>query len=369
MRITKRASKTRKFEAFLLMFVLVIWAIGYGYYSFLNLFYKKQLIENQAEAKRVYESIPIWHKKIKTEQITKIGIITDTHVRPTRIDRSDKSEDAPRQLKGDDLDTLRNFTKQMIIFKPDFIVHLGDVIEGGGDNYSTASQGVRLVKNELEKAGVPDYWVVGNHDLRALTKEQFMKILDLDALDKSFDVGDYRFVIVDANYNLENLPRTPGANSFIPGNIPPQTMAWLEEQLKTDKRVFIFIHQGTFLDASPGDPRSAKKNDEDEEGNEKNEIGGTGYFMKASIRNAAELNNLLAEYRVSAIFNGHMEARRYEQIGTTKHYSLTGTEKSELYPESYYELTISGGNPDMEMFYIPDGEKAIREVDFESGEK
>ena len=302
--------------------------------------------KNLAEAKKLYESIPIWHKKIKTNQETKIGIITDTHVHPNRIDRTNKSKDAPRYLNEKYTQPLNRFVSQMQQFRPEFIVHLGDVIEGTDDEDFVGMMGLQLVKEELDKAGVPIYWVIGNHDLRSVTKEQFKKVYTLDSLDQVIDFDDYRFIVLDANYNSENLPRTPEANRYIPGKLPPQTLEWFKKQLETDKRVFVFVHQGTFLDGSQGDEGRTKQ----------------------SIANSEELRDILKEYRVDAIFNGHMEARRYEEGRFTRYYSLTGTKKSETYPHSYYELVITDGVPDVTFFYAINDKAEMRSVDFESCE-
>ena len=72
---------------------------------------------------------------------------------------------------------------------------------------------------------------------------------------------------------------------------------------------------------------------------------------------------------VAGLFDGHMEARRHEQSEWTSYNSLTGTKKSHEYPDSYYELTITDGVPDVTMYYLPQGETEIKKVDFESGEK
>jgi alkaline phosphatase len=293
-----------------------------------------------------YNNLPIWEKKINTAQDIKIGIITDTHVHPKRISRQGRKEEAPRYLNEKNVKPIRNFVKQMQKFQPEFIVHLGDVIEGTNDEDYVGSKGVKLVKKELDKTGVPVHWVAGNHDLRSLTKEQFKESLQLEKLNQVFDIGDYRFIILDANYDKKNQPRAPGANTFIPGNIPPEIMQWFELQLQTDKRVFIFMHQAVFI----------QRNKEDKN------------WTTVSIFNARDFQNLIAKYHVDGVFNGHIENRHFEQTDDTAFFSLTGTKKSEKYPDSYYELTITDGIPNVKMFYTTEdtGDEII-EIDFKTG--
>jgi len=293
-----------------------------------------------------YNNLPIWEKKIQTEQDIKIGIITDTHVHAKRINRQNESDEAPRYLSEKNVKPIRNFVKQMTKFQPEFIVNLGDVIEGTNDKDFVGMAGLKLVKKELEKVGVPVKWVLGNHDLRSVTREQFKESLGIEKLNQVFDMGDYRFVILDANYDEQNRPHSPGTNTFIPGNISPEIMKWFELQLQTDKQVFVFIHQGVFTHPVKGDEHQTKQ----------------------SVLNAGAFQNLLKKYHVKGVFNGHMEARFFEQVGDTEIFSLTGSKKSKKYPDSYYELTITDGTPSVKMFYTTeDTGDEIVEIDFKTG--
>jgi 3',5'-cyclic AMP phosphodiesterase CpdA len=330
----------------IILITVIVLLGGHIFYFLVIKSNEKDANKYLTEAKQMYDAIPVWHKKIQTTQDIKVGIITDTHVRPTRIDRSDERDDAPRELKEKDIEPLQRFVQTMSVFQPAFIVHGGDVIEGTGDDWYVGSKGVNLVREELEKSNVSVYWLVGNHDLRALTKDEYGDILGIPSLEYVFDQGDYRFIALDANFNYENEPRSPDGGAYIRGKLPQEKIEWLIEQLKTDKRVFVFMHHGAFADDSAGD--EGKK--------------------KQSIINASELRAVFEEYRVDGFFNGHMEARRYEKSRYTHYYSLTGTEKSILYPQSYYALTITDGTPDVRMYYLPDETQEVREVDFESGE-
>lgn len=306
---------------------------------------ERQTQYNLAEAQRIFDAIPVWHKKIQTNQTLKIGIITDTHVHPSRIDNSRKDDNAPRYLKEQYTRPLRNFVAQMNQFGPEYIIHGGDIIEGTGDPDWLGVMGIKMVDGELKKSGVPVYYVLGNHELRSITKKQFREIFDITDEDRVIDVGDYRFVILDGNYHPNGGPESgPDGNRYIPGFLPQAELEWLKKQLSTKKRTFVFIHQGTFSNPSQGDDGPTKQ----------------------SIVNVSELREILEEYRVDGIFNGHMEARRYEKNRFTEYYSLTGTKKSKTYPESYYELTITSGNPSMMMYYLPAGATEIKKVDFES---
>ncbi len=137
---------------------------------------------------------------------------------------------------------------------------MGDVIEGTGEENVAAMTMVALVKAALDKAQLPIYWSIGNHDLRAVTKEQFRDIVDQPALNYAWDDGDYRFIVLDLNedktveeisedvnhgYPVDETSEDDPAADDDPnedGDLPPGTIRWLREQLSTEKRVFIFCH-------------------------------------------------------------------------------------------------------------------------------
>ncbi len=339
---------------------LAIFIGGLSYFKIVENAQLTKVTKNLEEAKNIYESIPIWHKKIQTDQDLKIGLINDTHVHAKRINRNDKRNEAPRYLPSKDITPIDNFVADMQVFGPKFVVHLGDVIEGTGDEDYVGLAGIKLVKKELERVGVPIYWVLGNHDLRSVTKNQFKNALELDSLQRTFDIGDYRFIILDANFNPMGGFPSPTGNKFIPGFVPSEEIEWLKDQLATDKRVFIFMHQGAYLNKLKGDKKLLDSDDN---------LSSKKFKMKQPIANASILRDIFREYRVDGFFNGHMEAKYYEKDGPTNYYSFTGTKKSEDYPDSYYELTITDGIPDVTMYYIPPGTTQIKKVDFESGEK
>jgi len=284
---------------------------------------------------------PIWEKKVEIDQILKIGLITDTHVHPNRIDKNDKNDFAPRILKGKHLDPFNKFNLQMAIFGPELIIHLGDIIEGTDDEDFVGIMGLKLVRDELAKNGVPVYWIVGNHDLRSVTKSQFLETLEIDSLNQVIDQGDYRLIILDASYKKDGTDISPG-NGHIPGNINQNTIEWLEDKLKTEKRVFVFMHQAPLV-----------KKDEN------------GANIKNPISNSESLIKIFDKYNVEAVFNGHIELKSYIDADDVKYYSFPGTKKSDAYRNSFYELTIDKAIPQVRMFYTDQENGLDKSIDFE----
>ncbi len=357
-------------KIYFIIFLIILVAtsiFGVGYFYFQQQINKSnsQVQQNLEKAKRTLEAIPVWHKKIQTKQELKFGIITDTHVEPKNVGTP---------IPASQMQPIYAFVKDMLSYKPEFIVNLGDVIDGSHETPPVGMFGLRSVKKAMKRVGVPTYFVIGNHDLRSVTKEQFRETLDIPDFEYTFDVGDYRFVILDANYLRDYTSRSPNLpKRYIPGIVPPDNIKWLKEQLKTDKRVIVFIHQGVFATRTPGDIKKRKKNNDDDyrlEEQEVNEITDKDwakktYKFKSSVQNANELRKIFDEYRVSAVFNGHMEARRFEKTRWTSFYSLTGTRKSKTFPKSFYEVDIKNGIPNVTMYYTPKYQNQAKQVDFE----
>lgn len=335
----------KKYSIFILAGTGVVLFFGFAWVAYLNISdedKKKNIIVQE-----VVEIKPVWEKKIKTQEDLRVGIITDTHIRPTRFNKKDKSPSALRYIKEDYLEDFINFNEQMNIFYPNAIVHLGDIVEGTDDPDYVSLSGIDLVKNELLKNNVPIYWLIGNHELRSITKEQFKTALGLENFDYFKDIGDYRFIFLDGNFNPSNANVDFVGQDYIPGFVHPKTLMWLEELLKTEKRVFVFMHQA---------------------------VVGMDFFSneeiyKNAIANWREVMNLFEKYNVEAFFNGHIENKYYKEINGVKYYSLPGTKKSLEYPRSFYELLIEKGVPKMTMYYLDSETKQYKVINFETGEE
>ncbi len=313
----------------------LLWLFFWFHFS-IN-FYKDKInySNNTEKAFQAYGQIPLWHKKIKTKQTIKVGLITDTHLNlPPQMNFETATNIQPGITK---------FVKTIQGFQPDFIVHLGDIIEGTRCPAWLGEKQIKLIQKELNQVNVPTYWVIGNHDLRSVSTEQFKKIFSLNSLNYVINQGDYRFIFLDGNYNPQGLHRQPKKNKYIRGYLPPTTIEWLKKQLNTRQRVFIFMHQGLF----PGKttPTSEK--------------------IIKPIRNAPQIQELLEKYRVDGFFNGHMEVLSYHKKGYTHYYSLTGTVRNPFYTQSFYELTVKEGEPRVIMYYFSYPQNKEIKLEFE----
>lgn len=177
--------------------------------------------------------------------------------------------------------------------KPNFIIHLGDMISKPGEK---EWQHFFNLSNPIT---IPFFPVVGNHDVgttllgEEIYRRQF--ILQKGKTYYSFSIGDSLFLILDSEKGK--------------GRILNDQLEWLKDVLETSssKFRFAFLHRPLFLP-----PDSFKK----------------GRAMERYPIERDQLHNLFVNYKVKAVFSG--DDHRYDR-----------TEKDGL----LYIITGGGGAP------------------------
>ena len=186
----------------------------------------------------------------------KFGIFADLHV----------------DIIHDTDDRLKVFLKEARNENVDFIIQLGDFcypdenkicicktenlpvnLKNALTTPSYANKDlIRSLYKDFEK---PSYHVIGNHDCDMCSKKQILEYHDAKyGPFYSFDFGDFHFVVLDANYFMEDgeyysyengnyFDKNPGKTRTLP-YIPPHELDWLKADLdSTDKPSVIFSHQ------------------------------------------------------------------------------------------------------------------------------
>jgi hypothetical protein len=176
------------------------------------------------------------------DEVVRFGLITDTH-----------AHDLDSPLEGKWMshteERLTAFTAAMNDWTPDFVIELGDFINGwvvlGADPGDPARipDVLAWADGLYDQFNGPTYHVIGNHDLYNLDKSQYLEILDMDTTSYSFDVGSYHFVVLDVQFAADG---TPLRNTFtgIAGFVPEAEFEWLRADLaSTDQPTIICVHQ------------------------------------------------------------------------------------------------------------------------------
>jgi len=212
---------------------------------------------------------------------------------------SDQREHATERLRSHEY-TLGGYEAIRSVGKGSFMIVLGDL-----DPPSATSS---LIAEVLGK----DYlWypVIGNHDLEVEANTEYIRAMNRGAAPLpqvvrkgpagceettySFDWNNFHFVILNVYYDGRS---DKGSD----GDIVPELLAWLENDLKqtTKKHVFVFGHEPLypFLDMDNGTVRHLAD------------------ALDKYPEHAIRFHRLMVKYHVNAYFSGHTHCAAYANI-------------------------------------------------------
>lgn len=126
-------------------------------------------------------------------------------------------------------------------FHPDVVVGGGDYVESSGVKLEKAKQQLREVNDIFKRLDAPRIYALGNHDMRALSKEEVMEILEIDSSHSLTDFADFRIVVFDTNFNkADDSPRS--RQQYAEGYVSARELRWLEAAITTDRPTLVFSH-------------------------------------------------------------------------------------------------------------------------------
>ena len=208
----------------------------------------------------------------------RVGLVTDLH-------HADKPTRGTRHYR-DTLSKLAEAAKQFTIDKPDFVVELGDFIDAA-DSVEIEQSYLRQVNEVFDTIPAPKHYVLGNHCVDTLTKEEFLAGVGKKEAFYSFDVGNFHFVVLDSCFRSDGQPYGRKNSTWTDANVPAFELDWLQADLKaTDKKTIVFAHQRL-----------------DDAG-------------QHAVKNAAKVRKALeASGKVRVVFQGHSHKNDHQEIG------------------------------------------------------
>lgn len=146
---------------------------------------------------------------------------------------------APAELEK----VVRYFNEE---FRPDIVIGGGDYVESSGVKPEKAKEQLREINAIFEKLDAPRRYALGNHDMRSLSKEEVMDILGIDSPHSVTDLGIWRIVILDTNFDEEtDLPRS--RKQYAEGYVSARELRWLEAAITTDRPTLVFSHHSPVM--------------------------------------------------------------------------------------------------------------------------
>jgi predicted phosphodiesterase len=214
------------------------------------------------------------------------AVIADTHVNP-----DDGQSSSPWQANRLANWRARSVAAQLNSLRPDFVVHLGDMVHPvpSQATYVAATRRFHALFRDLQ---MPLHLVPGNHDMGdkpiawtpAVAVNQRFLAIYRERFGKDFYAFDHRgcrFIVIDSQ--ILNSGLTDEHDQW----------TWLENQLATEQRIFLFKHYPPFL------------HDADEH----------EHYDNIAEPARSRLLELLQRHPVEALFCGHVHNFFYNRIG------------------------------------------------------
>lgn len=251
--------------------------------------------------------------KLPPPKIYKIGFVTDAHARARKIGDVRPESEIPMQ----------DFVSKMNdCFHPDFVVDGGDFIDGTRRFGAESKKDITLFKDIFQQLTAPKYHTIGNHELRGLTRDEWVRMNNYEKSYYYFDYDKLRVIIFDSTLITESDESTPEGQEY------KKELEWLEDLLKNSDgyKKIVFSHH-------PLVPILRKT---------------------TPLEKITQLNNLFSQYGVRAVFSGHVEVLYYEKIGGVKYFITPGFYRSEAigfaWLESHSQIEI-GLDTKLKLFY------------------
>lgn len=208
----------------------------------------------------------------------RVGLVTDLHY-------ADKPAAGTRHYRQT-LDKLAEAAGKFAGQPPDLLVELGDFIDAA-DSVDVERSYLRTINGPFSEICKERHYVLGNHCVDTLKKQEFLEQVEQQRSYYSFDRGGVHFVVLDACFRSDGEPYGRKNFHWTDANIPAAELEWLQSDLQQAERpVIVFAHQR--LDVS----------------------NNHGVKNNAAVRSILE-----ASGRVRAVFQGHSHQNDLKEIG------------------------------------------------------
>jgi 3',5'-cyclic AMP phosphodiesterase CpdA len=160
----------------------------------------------------------------------------------------------------------KEVVNEINLLNPDFVVTVGDHIEGYGEDYDRTNAEWDSLLNIVDGLGAPVYFTPGNHDIWDDTSESIYIVRTGQMPYYSFDYGNTHFVVMDVS-RIEYS-----------SDLAADQMAWLVSDLASHQdagNIFVFYHKPLWVNT-------------------------------LMVGKPDPLHEIFKEYGVDAVFNGHL---------------------------------------------------------------
>lgn len=235
------------------------------------------------------------------KSLLRIGLVTDLHY-------ADKAPGGSRYYRQT-IEKLKNATPQFQQSDLTFAVELGDLIDSIKSVDLDISY-LQTIDAQFAKVCQERHYVLGNHCVETLTKQEFLSEVGQERSYYSFDREGMHFIVLDSCYRSDGEPYGRNNSQWTDANIPAAELEWLKADLAaSDEPTIVFAHQR--LDVS----------------------NNHGVKNNAAVREALESSK-----RVRAVFQGHSHQNDLKEIGGIHYCTLVAMVEGDGAENSGYSV-------------------------------
>jgi 3',5'-cyclic AMP phosphodiesterase CpdA len=231
----------------------------------------------------------------------RFGLLTDLHYADKPAAGSRHYRETPAKLD----EAIERIARE----KPHFTVELGDFIDAAED-VPIEKEWLRTIHEQFNAIPGPKHYVLGNHCVDTLRKEEFLDAVGQSESAYSFDAGGMHFVILDSCFRHDGVAYGRKNSNWDDANIPPDQIDWLRADLtEAQKPTIVFAHQR--LDGS----------------------------NRHCVKNAADVRRVFEQSgQVLAVFQGHSHQNDYKHLGGIHYATLVAMVEGHGEENSGYAL-------------------------------
>lgn len=212
------------------------------------------------------------------QPVVRAGLVTDLHY-------ADKPPAGTRHYR----ETLGKLEEAAIEFERSqlsFVVELGDLIDAA-ETVASEQSYLKTINRKFSQVCNQRHYVLGNHCVDTLTKEEFLAGVEQQKSYYSFEEGGIRFIVLDSCFRADGVAYGRKNFRWTDANIPEKELEWLRSDLvSTKKPVVVFAHQRLDVNNDHG------------------------------VNNNAEVRTILEQSgNVLAVFQGHSHKNDLRKIG------------------------------------------------------
>jgi len=210
--------------------------------------------------------------------VVRVGMMTDLH-------HADKDAAGSRHYRQT-LGKLSEAAEYFATNRPDVLVELGDFIDAA-DSVETELKYLATINRPFSEITSDRHYVLGNHCVDTLTKQEFLAGVQRERSYYSFDRSGIHFVVLDSCFRSDGVPYGRRNFQWTDPNIPAEELEWLKADLQAnDNPVVVFAHQRLDVADNHG------------------------------VKNAAQVRQVLEGCgKVTAVFQGHSHKNDLRSVG------------------------------------------------------